>query len=75
LEGSEAVGHSKEHHEEFEEAVIGAKDCFPFISGLDAYIIEAPVDIEFCEVFSSAELRDELRDEKKRIFVLNNHGI
>jgi len=75
LEGSRAVGHSEEHHEGFEEAAIGVEGCFPFISGLDMYIIEAPVDIKFCEVFSSAELRDEFGDEGERISVLDSHGV
>jgi len=75
LEGSRAVGHSEEHHEGFEEAAIGAEGHFPLISRLDAYIIEAPADVEFCEVFSSAELRDEFGDEGERIFVLDGHGI
>ena len=44
-------------------------------SGLDAYIIEAPADVEFCEVFSSAELRDEFGDEGERISVLDGHGV
>ena len=50
LEGSRAVGHSEEHHEGFEEASVGTKDRLPLISGLDAYIIETPADIQFCEV-------------------------
>jgi len=75
LEGSRAVGHSEEHHEGFEETMIGVEGRFPFISGLDAYIIEAPADVEFCEVFSSAELRDEFRDERERISVLDGHGV
>jgi len=75
LESSRAVSHSKEHHEGFEEAVIGAKDYFPFISGLDMYIIKAPADVEFCEVFSSVKLRDEFRDEGERISVLDSHGV
>ena len=72
---SGAVGHSKEHHEGFEEAAIGMEGHFPFISGLDAYIIKAPVDIKFCEVFSSVDLRDEFRDEGERISVLDGHSI
>ena len=55
--------------------MIGVEGCFPFISRLDAYIIGAPADVEFCEVFSSAELRDEFRDEKERISVLDGHGV
>ena len=39
------------------------------------YIIEAPVDVEFCEVFSSVKLRDKFGDEKERISVLDGHGV
>jgi len=52
LEDSGAIGYSKEHHKGFEEAAIGVKGCFPFISGLDAYIIEAPADVEFLALWS-----------------------
>ena len=45
LEGSRAIGHSKKYYEGFKEAMVGTEGCFPFISGLDAYIIETPVDI------------------------------
>ena len=51
------------------------KGCFPFISGLNAYIIETLVDIQFCEVLGSTELRDKFRDEGERIFVLDSYGI
>jgi len=47
----------------------------PFISGLDAYIIEALTDVEFCEVLSSAELRDEFRDEREKVSVLDGYGV
>ena len=40
LEGGRTVGYSKEHHERFKEATVGAEGHFPFISRLDAYIIE-----------------------------------
>jgi len=72
---SGAVGHSEEHHEGFKETAIGAEDHFLFISGLDAYIIEAPVDVKFCKVFSSAELRDKFGDEGERISVLDSHSV
>jgi len=75
LEGSRAVGHSKKYHKGFKEAAIGVEGHFLFISGLNVYIIEAPVDIKFCEVFSSAELRDKFRDEGERISVLDSHSI
>jgi len=75
LEGGRAVGHSEKHYEGFEEAIVGAEGCFPFISGLDAYIIETPVDIQFCEVSRSTELRDEFRDEGEQISVLDSYGV
>jgi len=56
LEGSRAVGHSKEHHEGFKEAAIGAEGRLSFISGLDAHIVEPPPDVKFCEVPGSVEL-------------------
>ena len=61
LEGGGTVGHSEEHHERFKEAAVGAEDYFPFISGLDVYVIETPVDVKFCEVLGSTELGDEGR--------------
>jgi len=51
------------------------KDCLPFISGLDAHVIEAPADIKFCEVPGSAELGDEFRDEGKRVSVLDSYNV
>jgi len=75
LEGSEAVGHSKKHYKGFEETTVGAEGCFLFISRLDAYIIETPADIQFCEVLGSAELRDKFGDKRERISVLNGYGV
>jgi len=75
LEGGRTIGHSKEYYEQFKEAMVGAESCLPLISGLDAYIIEAPTDIEFCEVLGSAELRDEFGDERKRVSVLDSYSI
>ena len=51
----------------FKEAAVGVKGCFPFISRLDAYIIETPADVQFCEVPGSVELGDELGDERKGV--------
>jgi len=75
LEGSRAVGHSEEHYKGFEEAPVGAESCLPLISGLDAYIIEAPTDVEFCEVLGSAELRDEFRDERERVSIFDSYSV
>jgi len=75
LEGSEAVGHSEEHHKGFEEAAIGAEGCLLFVSGLDTYVIETPSDVKLCEVLGSAELGDEFRDEGKGVPVLDGYGV
>jgi len=75
LEGGGAIGHPEKHYEGFKEATVGVEGCFPFISGLDAYIIETPADVQFCEVSGSAELRDEFGDERERISVLDGYGV
>jgi len=75
LEGGGTVGHSKEHHERFEEAAIGMEGCLPFISGLDTYIIETPLDVKLCEVLGSAELGDEFGDEGERVPVLDSYSV
>ena len=75
LEGGGAVGHSEKHYEGFEEATVGVEGRLPFVSGLDAYIIETPADVQFCEIPGSAELGDELGDEGERISVLDSYGI
>jgi len=75
LEDGRTVGHSEEHHERLKEAAVGAEGCFPFISGLDAYIIETPADVKFCEVPGSAELGDKLGDKKEGVPVLDGYGV
>ena len=75
LEGSGAVGHSEKHYEGFEETTVGMKGCLLFVSGLDAYIIETPADIQFCEIPGSAELGDEFRDEGERVSVFDSYGV
>jgi len=75
LEGSGTVGHSKEHHKRFKEAAVGMKGHFLFISRLDAYVIETPVDVKFCEVPGSTELGDEFRDEREGVPVLDGYGV
>jgi len=53
LEDGRTVGYSKEHYKRFKKAVVGTKGCFPFISRLDAYVVETPLDIKFCKVLGS----------------------
>jgi len=75
LEGGRTVGHSEEHHERLKEAAVGAEGCFPFIFGLNAYIIKTLADVKFCEVPGSAELGDELGDKRKEVSVLDGYGV
>jgi len=75
LEGGRTIGHFKEHHERFEEAVVGTEGCFPFISRLYAYIIETPSDVKFCEVLGSMELEDEFGDKKEGVSVLDSYSV
>jgi len=75
LEGSGTIGHSEEHHEGFEEAAVGTEGCLPFVSGLDTYVIETPLDVKLCEVLGSTELGDELGDEREGVLVLDGCGV
>jgi len=75
LESSGTIGHSEEHYEWFEEAMVGTESRLPFIFGLDAYIIEAPTNIKFCEVLGSTELRDKFGDDRERVSVLDSYSI
>ena len=47
----------------------------PFISGLDAHIVEPPPDVKFCEVPGAVELGDEFGDEGERIPVFDGHSV
>jgi len=75
LESSGTIGHSEKHYEQFEQATVSTESRLPFISGLDAYIIEAPTDVEFYEVLGFAELRDKFGDERERVLVFDGYGI
>jgi len=51
------------------------ESCLPLIFRFDAYIIEAPTDVEFCEVLGSSELRDEFRDERERVSIFDGYSV
>ena len=55
--------------------MVGAEGRFPFISGLDVYIIKTPLDVKFCEVPGSVELEDEFGDEGEEVSVLNSYSV
>ena len=51
------------------------KGRFSFISGLDTYVIETPLDIKFYEVSGSTELGDEFGDEREGVSVLDGYSV
>jgi len=44
LEGGRTVSHSKEHYQRFEQTSIGSEGCVPLVSGLNANIVETPMN-------------------------------
>jgi len=75
LEGGGTVGYSKEHYKGFKEALVGTEGCLLFVSGLDMYIIETPLDVKLCEVLGSVELGDELGDEREGVPILDGYSV
>jgi hypothetical protein len=47
LEGCQGVGEPEEHDGWFEQAFVGDKCCFPFVSFFDPDVVVAPTDVEF----------------------------
>ena len=45
----------------------GLECCFPLISIFDAYIVVAPLDVQFGEILGSFQLVNEFRDEGEGI--------
>ncbi len=75
LEGSQAVCETEEHNEWFEQSAVCSEGSLPFVTFLDADIVEAPPNIQLHEVLGSAELCYQFRNKWERIFVLHGHGI
>jgi len=49
--------------------------CLPLISGLNANIVEIPMDIQLGEVSGPVELGHEFGDQWERVLVLDRHGV
>jgi hypothetical protein len=49
LKGGRGVGHPKEHHLWFKEAVVSDERCFPLVSIAYSYVVVSPADVEFGE--------------------------
>ena len=75
LEGGRAVSHAKKHYQRFEQALIGLEDCFPLISGLNANVVETPMNVQLGEVSGFTELRYKFGDQWEGVLILDHHGI
>jgi len=49
--------------------------CLELISELDTYIVKSLSNVEFGEVLGSVKLRNKLRNQEKRVLVLNCYRI
>jgi len=67
LEGGRTVREAEEHDKGLVQATVGPEGSLPFISFLYPDIVEAPSDIQFCEVLGSAELRNQFRNQWERV--------
>src|SRR6266436_3904386 len=72
LEGGWAVSETEEHHQRFEESSVGAECSLPFITFLDTDIVVPPLDIQLGEVSCASETIDKVRNERKRIDILDS---
>ena len=75
LEGSQAVGHSKEHYQGLKQTAVGVEGCLSLVSGFNGYVVETPIDIQYSEVPSFTKLRHELGDQWQWILILHHHGV
>ena len=56
LEGSQAVGHPKEHHKRLKQAAISIEGSLPLIARFDTYVIKLPLDIKLGKVLGPVKL-------------------
>ena len=75
LEGRRAVGQSEEHHQRFKESARSPKCGLPLVTLLDPDVVETPPDVELGEVASVPEFVHQVRDERKRVPILDRHVV
>jgi len=51
------------------------EDSLPLIARFDTNIIKPLLDIKLGKVLGPTELQDKLRDQGKKVFVFNSHGV
>ena len=71
LESGRGIGETEEHYHRFEESFMDDKGSFPLMSIFDLDIIVSPLDIELGEDFCPLEFVNEVRNEGKRICIMD----
>jgi len=66
LEGGGTVCEAEEHDKGLVQAMVGSEGGLPFVSFLYPDVVEAPSDVQFCEVLGSTELRNQFRNQQER---------
>jgi len=66
LEGGRTVCEAEEHDKGLVQAVVGWEGGLPFVSFLYLDIVEAPSDVQFCELLGSTELRNQFRNQREQ---------
>ena len=74
-EGGQTVSHTNKYHKGLKQTMVSMEGYLSLISGLDTYIVKSPSNVKFGKVLGSTKLRDKLRNQGKRVLVLNYHGI
>ncbi len=64
---------AEEHNHGFEQPPISSECCLPLVTTFDAYIVVAPSKVEFGKVFGTSQFIHQLRDERKRVSILDCH--
>jgi len=62
LEGGGTVHEAEEHDKGLIQAAVGPKGGFPLVSFLYPDVVEAPLDVQLCEILGSAEFRNQFRN-------------
>ena len=63
LECSRGISESHRHNQEFEQAILGAKGCFPLVASSDMHIVVASMQVEFGIDLGAAEMFKEVGDK------------
>ena len=71
LESGGGIGETEEHHRRFKESFMGDEGSLPLMSVFDLDIIVSPSDIELGEDFRPLKFINEVRNEGKRVCIMD----